>query len=401
MSATVAGFDPFDPVIAADPYPWYAALRADAPVHHVESHDLWVVSRYHHVRTVLGDTSTFSNEAMAAAVSRPSLRTGEEPDAISIIGLDGDEHTRLRRIVNRGFTPRRVAELSAMVTATVEELLGRVRGGGEFDLVTELAVPVPNRVIAAMLGVDVAVQADFGRWAEVMVGVVFDPDGVGDDATLEAASEQMNGWLDEAMAKIDAESGDDLVSVLMRAEDDDVLTTSEMRVFVFTLLVAGSFTSRHLISNTVRALLEHPDQLRMLIDDPALIDDCVEEGLRHDSPAQWMLRTATTDVDIEGITIPAGATVLGLIGSANRDEAVFADPDRFVLDRPTRDHLAFGHGAHYCLGAAVARLEAGLTLRALLAGAGSLRQTGPAERLDSFAFRGLSRLPIQLSPRSG
>ncbi|MGI9601126.1 MAG: cytochrome P450 [Acidimicrobiales bacterium] len=397
MSIVVADFDPFDPLVAADPYPWYSLLRRDAPVHHVASHDLWVVSRYEHVRTVLGDTSTFSNEAMAAAVSRPSLRTGEEPDAISIIGLDGDDHTRLRRIVNRGFTPRRVAELADMVSATVDELLSPVRGRGPFDLVTELAVPVPNRVIAAMLGVDVAVQADFGRWAEVMVGVVFDPDGVGVDDALESASDQMNEWLDEAMAKIDADSGDDLVSVLMRAEDDDVLTTSEMRVFVFTLLVAGSFTSRHLISNTVRALLDHPDQLQAIIDDPGLIDAVVEEGLRYDSPAQWMLRTAMVDVDIDGTSIPAGATVLGLIGSANRDEAVFVDADRFILDRPSGDHLAFGHGAHYCLGAAVARLEVRITLGALLADIESVRQTGPAERLDSFAFRGLRHLPIEIT----
>lgn len=397
VAAEAESFDPFDPLIAADPYPWYEALRNDAPVHHVDAHDLWVVSRHHDVRTVLGDAATFSNAAMAAAVSRPSHRTGNEPDAISIIGLDGDDHTRLRSIVNRGFTPRRVAELTDLTTAMVDELLLPIRGEGPFDLVAELAAPVPNRVIAVMLGVDVNIQADFGRWAELMVGAVFDPDGAGDDVALEAANDQMNRWLDDAMEQRVIHDGDDLVSVLMRAEDDDVLTSAEMRVFVFTLLVAGSFTTRHLIANTVRALLDHPAELRAVIDDPDLIDDCVEEGLRYDSPAQWMLRTATVDVDIEGVTVPAGSTVLGLIGSANRDEAVFADAGRFVLDRPHRDHLAFGRGAHFCLGAAVARLEARVTLRALLANATSIELAGQVERFDSFAFRGLRHLPIELS----
>ena len=389
-------FDPFDPVIAADPYPWYASLRHDAPVHHVAALDLWVVSRYGDVRSVLGDAATFSNEAMAAAVRRPAERSGEEADAISIIGLDGDDHSRLRRIVNRGFTPRRIAELSDYITATAQQLVDAMRRRGGGDLVTDLADPVPTRVIGRMLGVDDAEQHEFGRWSESMVRAVFDPVPSDEDTDTKAAGDEMNAWLDEAIEQRASVDGDDLVSILMRAEDDEVLSTAEMRTFVFTLLVAGSFTTQHLISNTMRALFEHPRALAALIDDPSLVDGCVEEGLRYDAPAQWMLRTATVDVEMADVVIPARSTVLALIGSANRDGSVFADPDRFQPDRSSENHLAFGHGAHYCLGAALGRLEARITLRELVAAGDGIRQAGPVERLDSFAFRGLHHLPVEL-----
>jgi cytochrome P450 len=395
-------YDPLAPDVQADPYPYYSMLRRDAPVSYLPELDLWAVARYEDVRRVMRDNVAFSSEAMADAVSQPEefarragLADGDRDANISIVGTDGPTHARLRQIVNRGFTPRRIGslepELRAMACRYVDAFVDA--GGG--DVQAAVAVPFPIVVIAALLGVDGARRDDFRRWAESMVIAVFErPD---DDQQLEIVqhANEMMEWLDEVIATRDDRDGEDLISVLLRAErDGGALTHDELRAFVVTLLVAGSITTAYLIGNAVIALAHRPHVVADVHGDLTLVPPLVEETLRFDAPTQLMLRTATTDVDIAGTTIPKGATVAPLQGSANRDESMFPLPDVFAPRRLAIEHLAFGHGVHYCLGAALARMEARVVLEQLLARVRSIEPTGRVERVNSLVFRGPKVLPV-------
>jgi cytochrome P450 len=408
MTQTTIAYDPFDPDVQTDPYPAYARLRGEAPVYYVESLDAFAVSRHADVRRVMHDHRTFSSEAMAALVARPgeyslSALTEEErleaPDEVptSIVGTDGDTHARLRTIVNRGFTPRRMAEQAREIRTIAQSFVEPfVAGGG--DLQSALAIPFPTAVIASLLGVDVDRREEFRRWSEDMVLAVFEPTTPDQQAEIAKSGRKMGEWLDEVVSQRSGAGGDDLISVLLRAEmEGGALTFEEMRGFVFTLLVAGSITTAYLIGSAVVALAESPslmERARSRSDDIAKI---VEETLRYESPVQLMFRTATTSVEIAGTTIPAGATVLPLIGSANRDETVFTEPDRFDPDRATGEHLGFGHGVHFCLGAALARLEARIAIEELLAGAPRLELAGHVQPMTSLVFRGPTAVPLSLA----
>jgi cytochrome P450 len=253
-------------------------------------------------------------------------------------------------------------------------------------------------VIAEMLGVDSDRRDDFRRWSEQMVLAVFEPTTAEQQQEVAINGEEMGEYFDEVVAARAGKQGDDLVSVLLRAElDGGALTRQELTVFVFTLLVAGSITTAYLIGNAAMTLAENPALLTTVRDDPALVGAVVEETLRHEAPVQLMFRTATVDVDLAGITIPKGATVLPLLGSANRDERVFSDPDSFDIRRGSMEHLSFGHGVHHCLGAALARLEARVALQELLASATTLEPAGTMERVTSLVFRGPTELPLRLA----
>lgn len=229
-----------------------------------------------------------------------------------------------------------------------------------------------------------------------MVFAVFEPASPAQQQEIAASGAAMGNWIDETIAARRGTDGDDLISVLLRAGlDGGALTHNEMRGFVFTLLVAGSITTAYLIGNATAALIDHPALLERVRRDPSLLGAVVEESLRHDSPAQIMFRTATRSVEISGSSIPEGATVLALLGAANRDHDIFIDPDRYDPTRDTRDHIAFGHGVHFCLGAALARLEARVALEELLAVAPRLERAGETELVASIVFRGPARLPIR------
>jgi cytochrome P450 len=406
MTAVNDGYDPLAPAVQADPYPWYARLRAEQPVQFVSSLQAYAVSRYHDVRRVMHDDATFSSKAMATLVLRPveyaakEIPQDEPFEAMSIIGMDGEEHTRMRLIVNRGFTPRRIATIEESVRTIARTLLAETTGEEPVDLQRCFAVPLPTIVIGEMLGVPTARRDDFRRWSEHMVRAVFEPLTPEEQSEAARNAEEMGDWLDGEIATRGAgHGGDDLISVLLRAElEGGALRHDELRTFVFTLLVAGSITTAYLIG-TAAALLAYDHRLlRAVADDPHRIPAVVEETLRYDAPTQLMFRTATTDVDVAGATIPAGATVLALLGSANRDASVFAAPDRFDPERPNAsEHLSFGHGVHYCLGAALARLEARVALQELLARAPHLEPAGEPEHVRSIVFRGPTRLPLLLA----
>jgi cytochrome P450 len=398
-------YDPLSVEVQADPYPTYAALRHAAPVYYVESLDAYAVSRHADVRQVMRDHGTFSSEAMAELLTRPvayadgaeHVDDGGASDR-SLIGTDGATHQRLRTIVNRGFTPRRVAALEAEVREIAGAFARSLVASGAGDLQSEFAVPFPTTVIAALLGVGPDRRDEFRRWSEHMVLAVFEPTTPQQQADIARNSEEMGFWLDEVVAARQAFAGDDLISVLLRAElEGGALTHEELRGFVFTLLVAGSITTAYLIGSAVLTLARDAELERRARREPAVIAQVVEETLRHEAPVQMMFRTATEPVELSGSAIPQGATVLALLGSANRDEQVFPDPDRFDPDRDTSEHVAFGHGVHFCLGAALARIEARIAIDELLAAAPRLELAGDVERVESLVFRGPTRVPLRFA----
>jgi cytochrome P450 len=404
-TATLDRYDPLAVDVQADPYPYYEMLRRHAPVYHVGTLDLWAVSRYDDVRRVMHDHDAFSSQAMAAAVTRPNdyaLQAGlAEPDVeptVSIVGTDGAMHARLRSIVNRGFTPRRIASLEPEIRAMARTYVDAFLEAGGGDVQSALAVPFPIDVIAALLGVDAARRADFRRWAEHMVIAVFERPDDEEQMRILQSGVEMTEWLDAEIAARGNRAGDDFISVLLHAErDTGALDHEELLVFVFTLLVAGSITTAYLIGNALLALRDRPYVVDAVRSDVSLVPGLVEETLRFDAPTQLMLRTAVDDVTIAGTTIPRGATVAPLLGSANRDEGMFPLAGVFDPERRPTDHLAFGHGVHYCLGAALARIEARVVFEELLGRARTIEPAGRAERVDSLVFRGPSQLPLAVT----
>ena len=404
MTSASISYDPFAPEVQVDPYPFYAYLRAREPVYYVESLDAYAVSRNADVRRVMREHATFSSAAMAELVSRPVNVGGTTSGApldesISIVGRDGADHTRLRTIVNRGFTPRRIAQLADEMRVIVQPFLAELVDKRRGDVMADLAVPFPTSVIAAMLGVDPARRDDFRRWSEHMVLAVFEPMTPEQMAGVARCSEEMGEYLDTVFEQRAGNPTDDLVSVLLRAElEGGALTRQELGVFVFTLLVAGSITTAYLIGNTVMQLVENPGLLDAVRGNVDLVDALVEESLRYEAPTQMMFRTATVPVEIAGTTIPQGATLLPLIGAANRDERVFTNPEVFDITRTGGgEHIAFGHGVHYCLGAALARMEAKIAISELLCTGVPLEPTGSMERVTSLVFRGPVALPLRFA----
>ncbi len=398
-------YDPLDLRVLEDPYPYYAHLRRHEPVYHVPAHGFWAVSRYRDVLRVLRRPELFSSAAMAAAVTRPGefAPTSEdrEPwdpeEGTSIVGTDGARHVRLRNVVNRGFTPARIAALAPRVRAIVQSLAEPLLEAGECEFLSDFAAPLPATVIAELLGVDPDRRADFKRWSDAAVLGVFEPLDEEQQRCVGERLAEMGDYFDVVIEERRQRPGDDLVSALIRAEEEHgALTPTEVRAFVFTLLVAGSVTTTHLLANAMRALVAHPEELAKVTANRALVPSLVEETLRYDPPVQMLLRTATEDLELAGVTIPKGATVAPLFGSANRDETVFPAPDRFDVTRDPKDHLAFGHGVHFCLGAALARLEARIVFEVLLERMRKPVFDGESSRnLCSLVFRGPVHLPLR------
>jgi cytochrome P450 len=300
--------------------------------------------------------------------------------------------------VNRGFTPRRIGQIEAHVRDLARDFVDDLVARGTGDLQAGLAVPLPTIVIAEMLGVPTERRDDFRRWSEDMVRGVFEPLDAAQQAEVAESGGQMGDWLDAQIAARDGHVGDDLISVLLRAEaEGGALTPDELRVFVVTLLVAGSITTAYLIGTATNLLAADPELLGAVRADLTRVRTVVEETLRYDAPVQIMFRTATSETEVAGTTIPRGATVLALLGSANRDERVFDRPAVFDPGRDPSEHLAFGHGVHFCLGAALARLEARVVLEELITRAPRLGAAGPMERVTSLVFRGPTTLPFRFS----
>lgn len=397
MSAPVADrYDPFAPAVLEDPYPSYAWLRAEAPVYHVEEHDIWVLSRYDDILHAVRHPEVFSSNQGVSFERRP---------VPMLVAIDPPEHTRLRRLVSRHFTPRAVeAGWRDRIAAIADDLLDRAFAEGEVDLHKAVSEPLPVTVIAEMMGVPVERQADFRRWSDATIDTTGGVLSEENELTIFEFAMYCQELVDDRRAHPERNQGD-LISVLFgETVDGDRLSDEELVAFLVLLLVAGNETTTNLISNTVHDLLERPEVWAQVAADPSLAPSLAEEAVRWVSPVQGLFRNTLREVTVAGTTIPEDAKVLMLYGSGNRDTAKWPDADQFRLDRYPEghvgaDHLGFGHGIHLCLGAHVARLEATILFTKLAQRLGSIEQTGPTVRGINPAIRAIKSLPVRLTPR--
>lgn len=403
--------DPIDitgPEFKANPYPYFARLRAESPVRRVNlriGSNPWLVTRYDDVVTVLRDerfvkasSNALTPEQLARQpwflkLFRTRLFT---PLRRNLINVDPPDHTRLRGLVTKAFTPRRVEQMQARVQKLADELFDAVQARGSVDLVREYALPMPTTIIAEMLGVPPEDRPRYHRWTNAMAAMF-----ASKRAMVHAIPNvwALMRYTRALIRKRRADPRDDLISSLIAAEEaGDTLSEDELLGMMILLLVAGYETTANLVGSGVLALLEHPDQLERLRNDPSLIRPALEELLRYTSPADMAsARYAREDVTIAGVTIPRGEAVFAAIASANRDDRQFQDPDTLDIAREPNKHLSFGLGTHFCLGAALARLEGQIAIGTVIRRAPDLRLAVPPGALrwrPGLLLRGLTSLPV-------
>jgi len=394
----VQSFNPLDPEFLADPYPTYHRLRAEDPVHQSPL-GFWVLTRYDDVSAVLRDPR-FIKEPLAALVA---ARFGAEvPRGVGLSMLDRDppDHTRLRGLVSKAFTPRVVDGLRSRIQQIVDELITRVQAAGSMDVIEEFAYPIPVNVICEMLGVPLADHERFKGWsldiARGLDSIWLPPDS--EVPRRSAASRHaINDYFRGLIAQRRASPRGDLLSALIAAEEaGDKLNEEELLATCILLLIAGHETTVNLIGNGVLALLRNPGELERLRATPGLITNAVEELLRYDGPVQRTARVASAPATIGGRTIAKGEMVMPFIGAADRDPSQFPDPDRLDLTRADNRHIAFGWGIHFCLGAPLARVEGQIAIDALVRRLPRLElMTDAPEYRQSLTLRGLKTLPVK------
>jgi cytochrome P450 len=410
-------YDPMAPADWDDPYPTYRRLRDEAPVHYSPASNMYTLSRHDDVVWALRHPELFSSasafDVLFAqltsdvgirdffALARFLIRARVKPSMLAkgpadaMITLDPPRHDALRAIVNRGFTPKRIEAWQKRVDEIVAECMAKLRQDAPFDVVRDLAMPVPMSVIAEMIGIESERRHQFKEWSDQIIEGVSSKDR---RRTRRGFLDGMANLTRYVQVIVDArrkEPRDDLISLLVDPSQGETLDDNAIMQFVLLLLIAGNETTTNLIGNAVVALLEHPDQLQRVVDDPELIPNLVDETIRYDGPVQFIMRRAARDVEVAGGNIPADGRVCILLGSANRDERRFDDPDRFDVGRDARGHVGFGFGLHFCLGASLARLEAETALRALVPELPGLRpERDRHEMIDSVLVRGRARLAL-------
>jgi cytochrome P450 len=390
-------YNPYDYGIHEDPYPTYSRLREEAPVYRNEEVGFWALSRHSDVVSAFRDTKRFSS---ANGVSLEPAATGPHAyRTMSFLAMDPPRHDRMRALVSRGFTPRRVTDLEPRIRDLTLAYLEPALDRREFDFVADFSGKLPMDVISEMIGVPVSDRDEVRRLADLLVhrdAGLLDVPKAGMDAAI-----TLVGYFADMVKGRRARRTGDLTSALLEAEiDGDRLSDEEVFGFLFLMVVAGNETTAKLLANAWFYLWRDTSQREKVFGEPSLISGCVEETLRYDPSSQMVARTATTEVDIGGACIASGDTVLLLIGSANRDERVFADPDRYDVERETAASIAFGAGPHFCLGASLARLEARVALEELIRRVASYEvdPTG-ARRVHSVNVRGFASLPTTVEVR--
>lgn len=378
-------FDPRNPAVRANPYPFYAMLRENAPIFYWDEWEMWFLSTYEDCQTLLRDS-----------------RVGNFPPGTSMLFQNPPDHTRMRSLVQKAFTPRMIEKQREQVQAMTDRLLDKVQDdlevSGEMDIIRDLAYPLPVTVIAAMMGVPAEDHVKFHEWSAMLVKTLDLARNPGDEEQSAMAEKSFRGYFDELIERRRKDLGTDLVSALIVAEEEgDKLTSDELYLNCRLLLIAGYETTVGLIGNGLHALLTHPNQLEQLRDNPALSKGAVEELLRFDSPIQLVGRTAGEDITYKGVTIPKGASITYLTGSANRDPAQFENADQLDVTRKNVQHMSFGSGIHYCLGAPLARLEGQIAIDSVLRRMPNLRLKDGYEAVyrDNLVFRGLERLDVE------
>jgi len=400
-------FNPRSPEYRQDPFPILKQLRDEAPVYEIPNYGLFALSRYADVLSALKQPHTFSSAGMRAMMTGQTgmMGTGDSADnemaeVDNLITTDPPVHDRLRNIVNRGFTPRQIAQLEPRVRAIADELVDSIVAGGDMmDFVHDLTIPLPVRVIAEMLGVEPGRHREFKRWSDALMTTSTGTGEVDDLAAVNADRQALFDFLTEVVADRRKNPGDDLISTLIDGgPTGQALSDPEALTFSVLLLMAGNETTTNLLGNAMKALIANPDTLRKVGENPELIPPMLEEALRYDGPVQSLFRQTSEDVELDGGTIPAGRMVMLLMSSANRDERQFDEADRFDITRRTSGHLGFGFGVHFCLGASLARLEARVALEALFERCTNLELELPGvedvEMFESLVVRGPKAMPM-------
>jgi cytochrome P450 len=383
-------YDPEDERTQDDPYPAYRRLRDEHPVYRQERLGFWALSRFADVHAALGDHATFSSAQGLTWDTRAAEDAGVLP---MMVTTDPPDHTALRKLVNRGLTPRRVGALEAEIRRLVVDGITRLRRAGGGDVVADLAAPLPTAVIGAFLGVPPADRGPFHDWASA---IVRGTSGAAYHAEHHQAARALYGYFQGLIARRRADPAGDLVSALIAADvDGEHLADEQILGFCFNLVVGGVETTTSLIANGMVLLAQHPGVHARLAAGPAGVAGAVEEFLRLETPVQGLCRTTTRPVRLHDVTVPAGEKVLLLFGAANRDEREFVDPDRLDVERGVDRHLAFGYGAHYCIGAALARLMGRVVFEEVtMRLPGYVIDVTRARRARSAVNRGWSSLPL-------
>jgi cytochrome P450 len=399
MTATAVAYSPYAYEMHDDPYPTYARLREEAPLYRNDEDGFWALSRHADVLAAFRDSDLYSS---ANGVSVEPTATGPDaPRIMSFLAMDPPRHGRMRGLVSRGFTPRRVVDLEPRIRALTLEHLEPALEQGSFDMIADFAGKLPMDVISELVGVPAADRDEVRRLADL---VVHREQGVHDvpPAGMAAALELVAYYTD-LVGDRRRRPADDLTSVLLAAEvDGDRLTDEEVIGFLVLMVVAGNETTTKLLGHAWYWAERNPDQRAKPFADPGRIPDWIEETLRYDASSQVLARTVTRDIELHDRLVPAGDRILLLVGAANRDPRVFVQPDRYDVDRPdVTSHLAsFGSGRHFCLGASLARLEAGIALEELVARVADyeVHHEG-VRRVHSVNVRGFATLPTTVELR--
>ncbi len=392
-------FNPWDEAFRANPYPYYKPLIAGPPRLLNLFVSMALVARYADCSAVLRDHARFSSVPPRTPLIEERIDVfGSAP---RVVFSDPPVHTRLRRLVSRAFTPRRIRELEPRIREFAGSLLDRAAARGGLDAMADLANPLPVMVIAHMLGVPPEHYPMFKRWSDTVIESDNTPPGMPLPQEVRDAFTALRGYFIAEIEKRRRNPGDDLVSVLVAAHEDseETLSEEELIAFVVILLLAGNETTTNLIGNGMLALTRHPGELERLRRQPELTPSAIEEMLRYDGPVQSTVRHIRQDTEVAGTMVPAGTMIFVLLAAANRDPAQFPDPDRFDIARSPNDHLAFGEGIHFCIGAPLARMEGAIAIGSLLERFKRVRPAAseaPLKYKGSFFLRGLASLPIEV-----
>jgi cytochrome P450 len=397
----------FNDEILQNPYPTYARMHEEGPLHYVDVGSKWAVwAIFSHAEcsAIAKDPRLSAKRAQQMLLPLPFSSHAEFSELARMLGLwlifmDPPEHTRLRKLMNKGFSPAAIEGLRPQVEAIVDQMLGSLRHGSEIDLMREFANPMPVRIISAMLGVPQELHETFVNWSRAIAVFRGSPDRTVEQArAAQDALVQMTEFFRKTVAERRRNKGNDLISLLIDIEEDgEVLTEEELYAQCIALLFAGHETTRNLIGNGMYTLLQHPEETAELREKPETIRTAVEEILRYESPVQFTARVLKEEIEVCGQRIPAKWSILCMLGAANRDPKQFKEPNRLNLKRLNNQHLAFSAGPHFCIGSQLARLEGQIAILKLVQRFPEMKLTGPKpEWAATFGFRGLKGLPVIL-----